>query len=96
MLVNILIKLESPQRRRQEKKKQKSMRKIVRYYCSWSNNNRNYLVFFVYSNEQAKIRGEAFGKAIEFVQDDLRKTYHSFDSKVSMWIIKIILLKMIF
>ena len=42
-------------------------------------------VFFVYSNEQAKIRGEAFGKAIEFVQEDLRKTYHSFDSKVSMY-----------
>ena len=40
-------------------------------------------VFFVYSSEQAKIRGEAFGKAIEFVQEDLRKTYHSFDSKVS-------------
>ena len=42
-------------------------------------------VFFVYFNEQAKIRGEAFGKAIEFVQEDLRKTYHSFDSKVSMY-----------
>ena len=34
-------------------------------------------VFFVYSSEQAKIRGEAFGKAMEFVQEDLRKTYHS-------------------
>ena len=42
-------------------------------------------VFFVYSSEQAKIRGEAFGKAIEFVQEDLRKTYNSFDSKVSMF-----------
>tara|TARA_B100000378_G_scaffold110067_1_gene88276 strand:- start:35 stop:544 length:510 start_codon:yes stop_codon:yes gene_type:complete len=42
-------------------------------------------VFFVYSSEQAKIRGEAFSKAIEFVQEDLRKTYHSFDSKVSMF-----------
>ena len=42
-------------------------------------------VFFVYSNDQAKIRGEAFSKAIEFVQEDLRKTYHSFDSKVSMF-----------
>ena len=31
-------------------------------------------IFFVYSNEQAKIRGEAFSKAIEFVQEDLRKT----------------------
>ena len=42
-------------------------------------------VFFVYSSDQAKIRGEAFSKAIEFVQEDLRKTYHSFDSKVSMF-----------
>ena len=42
-------------------------------------------IFFVYSSEQAKIRGEAFSKAIEFVQEDLRKTYHSFDSKVSMF-----------
>ena len=42
-------------------------------------------IFFVYSNEQAKMRGEAFSKAIEFVQEDLRKTYHSFDSKVSMF-----------
>ena len=42
-------------------------------------------VFFVYSNDQAKERGKAFGKAIEFVQDDLRKQTHSFDSKVSMF-----------
>ena len=42
-------------------------------------------IFFVYSSEQAKIRGEAFSKAIEFVQEDLRKTYHSFDSNVSMF-----------
>ena len=42
-------------------------------------------IFFVYSSEQAKIRGEAFSKAIEFVQEDLRKTYHLFDSKVSMF-----------
>jgi len=42
-------------------------------------------MFFVYSSEQAKIRGEAFSKAIEFVQEDLRKTYHSFDSRVSMF-----------
>ena len=42
-------------------------------------------IFFVYSSEQAKMRGEAFGKALEFVQDDLRKLTHSFDSKVSMF-----------
>ena len=42
-------------------------------------------IFFVYSSDQAKMRGEAFGKALEFVQDDLRKQTHSFDSKVSMF-----------
>jgi len=42
-------------------------------------------IFFVYSNDQAKERGKAFGKAVEFVQDDLRKLTHSFDSKVSMF-----------
>ena len=42
-------------------------------------------IFFVYSNDQAKMRGEAFGKALEFIQEDLRKLTHSFDSKVSMF-----------
>ena len=42
-------------------------------------------IFFVYSSDQAKERGKAFGKAIEFVHDDLRKQTHSFDSKVSMF-----------
>ena len=42
-------------------------------------------IFFVYSSDQAKMRGEAFGKALEFIQDDLRKLTHSFDSKVSMF-----------
>ena len=42
-------------------------------------------IFFVYSNDQAKERGKAFGKALEFIQDDLRKLTHSFDSKVSMF-----------
>ena len=41
-------------------------------------------IFFVYSSEQAKMRGQAFGKAIEFIQEDLRKQTHTFDSKVSM------------
>ena len=40
-------------------------------------------IFFIYSSDQAKERGKSFGKAIEFVQDDLRKLTHSFDSKVS-------------
>ena len=42
-------------------------------------------IFFIYSSDQAKMRGEAFGKALEFIQDDLRKLTHSFDSKVSMF-----------
>ena len=42
-------------------------------------------IFFVYSSEQAKMRGQAFGKAIEFLQEDLRKQTHMFDSKVSMF-----------
>jgi len=42
-------------------------------------------IFFVYSNDQAKERGKAFGKALEFIQDDLRKLTHSFDSKVSIF-----------
>ena len=31
-------------------------------------------IFFVYSSEQAKMRGQAFGKAIEFVQEDFDET----------------------
>ena len=42
-------------------------------------------IFFIYSSDQAKERGKAFGKALEFVQEDLRKLTHSFDSKVSMF-----------
>ena len=26
-------------------------------------------IFFIYSSDQAKMRGEAFGKALEFIQD---------------------------
>ena len=42
-------------------------------------------IFFVYSSDQAKERGKAFGKTLEFIQEDLRKLTHSFDSKVSMF-----------
>ena len=38
-------------------------------------------VFFVYSSDQAKMRGEAFGKALEFIQVDLTKLTHSFRSE---------------
>ena len=42
-------------------------------------------IFFVYSSEQAKMRGQSFGKAIEFVQEDIKKQTHMFDSKISMF-----------
>ena len=42
-------------------------------------------IFFVYSNDQAKERGKAFGKALEFIQVDLTKLFHSFNSKVAMF-----------
>jgi len=42
-------------------------------------------IFFVYSSDQATERGKAFGKALDFIQDDLRKLTHTFDSKVSMF-----------
>ena len=43
-------------------------------------------IFFVYSSDQAtECVAKAFGKALEFIQDDLRKLTHSFDSKVSMF-----------
>ena len=42
-------------------------------------------IFFSYSDEQAKIRGEAFGNSLKFIQEDLRKITHSFDNKLSMF-----------
>ena len=43
-----------------------------------------FTIFLVYSGDQTKIRGEAFSKAIEFIEDDLRKTTHQFDASISM------------
>jgi hypothetical protein len=42
-------------------------------------------IFFSYSDEQAKIRGEAFGNSLKFIQEDLRKITHLFDNKLSMF-----------
>ena len=42
-------------------------------------------IFFSYSGEQAKIRGEAFGNSLKFIQEDLRKITHSFDNNLSMF-----------
>ena len=44
-----------------------------------------FTIFLVYSGDQAKIRGEAFGKALEFIQDDLKKTTQTFHTSVSMF-----------
>ena len=44
-----------------------------------------FTIFMVYSGDQAKIRGEAFGKALEFIQDDLKKTTQTFHTSVSMF-----------
>ena len=42
-------------------------------------------MFFVYSSEQAKMRGEAFSKAIEFIQEDHKNHMYAFDSKVAIF-----------
>ena len=42
-------------------------------------------IFFVYSSDQAKMRGEAFSKALEFIQEDHKKQMYAFDSKVAMF-----------
>ena len=42
-------------------------------------------IFFVYSSDQAKMRGVEFSRAIDALQKDLLIETHSFDSKVSMF-----------
>ena len=44
-----------------------------------------FTIFLVYSGDQAKIKGEAFGKALEFIQDDLKKTTQTFHTSVSVF-----------
>lgn len=43
-----------------------------------------FTILLVYSGDQAKIKGEAFGKALEFIQDDLKKTTQTFHTSVTM------------
>ena len=43
-----------------------------------------FTIFLVYSGDQAKIKGEAFGKALEFIENDLKKTTQQFYASVSM------------
>ena len=42
-------------------------------------------IFFVYSNDQAKLRGQMFGNELKQIQDDLKKNTHSYDSKLSLF-----------
>ena len=42
-------------------------------------------IFFAYSNDQAKIRGQMFGNELKQIQDDLKKNTHSYDSKISLF-----------
>ena len=42
-------------------------------------------IFFVYSNDQMKSRGQMFGNELKQIQDDLKKNTHSYDSKISLF-----------
>jgi hypothetical protein len=42
-------------------------------------------IFFTYSNENAKLRGQMFGNELKGIQDELKELTHSFDSKLSMF-----------
>ena len=42
-------------------------------------------IFFVYSNDQAKLRGQMFGNELKQIQDDLKKNTHSYDTKLSLF-----------
>ena len=42
-------------------------------------------IFFAYSNDQTKIRGQMFGNELKQIQDDLKKNTHSYDSKISLF-----------
>ena len=42
-------------------------------------------IFFVYSNDQAKLRGQMFGNELKQIQDDLKKNTHSYDSNLSLF-----------
>ena len=42
-------------------------------------------IFFAYSSDQAKNRGEMFGNELKQIQDDLKKYTHLLDSKIIMY-----------
>ena len=42
-------------------------------------------IFFVYSSDQTKIKGQMFGNELKQIQDDLKKNTHSYDTKLSLF-----------
>ena len=42
-------------------------------------------IFFVYSGDQTKIKGQMFGNELKQIQDDLKKNTHSYDTKLSLF-----------
>ena len=42
-------------------------------------------IFFVYSSDQTKIKGQMFGSELKQIQDDLKKNTHSYDTKLSLF-----------
>ena len=42
-------------------------------------------IFFVYSNDQAKIRGQMFGNELKQIQDNVKKNTHLYDSNISLF-----------
>ncbi len=42
-------------------------------------------IFFVYSNDQAKNRGQMFGNELKQIQDNVKKNTHLYDSKISLF-----------
>ena len=42
-------------------------------------------IFFVYSNDQAKLRGQMFGNELKQIQDNVKKNTHLYDSNISLF-----------
>ena len=42
-------------------------------------------MFFVYSNDQAKIKGQMFGNELKQIQDNVKKNTHLYDSNISLF-----------
>ena len=42
-------------------------------------------IFFVYSNDQTKLRGQMFGNELKQIQDNVKKNTHLYDSNISLF-----------